>query len=90
MTTDTNDTTRVPSFGDALPNGATVIAVRTVDRRPEAVVLAHADDEYVTWRMPLADHQATWAGHYFPYGPRRGGMAQHDALTAAVEDFQAR
>ena len=94
MTTDTTDTTTVPTTGDVLPNGATVIAVRRVNSE-EAAVLAHAiGHEFATWLMPVGEPERTWAGHYFPYTADNGAdpqgrrirLAPMPPIEAALED----
>jgi hypothetical protein len=70
----------VPPIGTILPNASIVIhATQTgVD---EGVVLAYqyfSTQTWVTWRFPLNDRAATWAGHYFA------------SLTDAVDDYTAR
>ena len=68
-------------IGGKLPNGATVVATAA------SHVLAHWEQEYITWLV--IDHDGHAAhGHYFPY--HQPGQTQLDALAEAVGDLAVR
>jgi hypothetical protein len=71
--------TYVPTVGERLLNGATIVAYR--EQRNYWIVLAvregYPDDPYATWAVSAGDGEAFW-GHY------------HNDLVAAIADYHQR